>query len=159
MRALLPKKGQKSSPDIEQILENFKKLLKSKLSEAKSQVEVDIIIAEVISSFKKMVADLNYKIEALIQIISKFIQKNKFEEALETHSLYETKLINLFEEIDAAIKKIYVEYFENIGELTSTQQLYLKRFVDFENEWKTQKDKFPPRHIPKAPKSPYLAHL
>ncbi|GAF80330.1 unnamed protein product, partial [marine sediment metagenome] len=130
----LPKSGARINSKLEEILDNYKKLFTSTLTDQISEADIDVAFAESLSLIKTTTSAIDIQIEALNTIITGLLKKRFFDQAEEIHSIYNQNLNKLIQEIDDSIVKIKYIFLTD-SKLTSTQKLYKKHLSAFENDW------------------------
>lgn len=126
---------------IEDVVSNFKVNISAILLKIKGGTAIEPAILEALSFFKSVISHLSSKIEALTLVITELIKNQKIKDAEETYIPYQTKLNELFQELNGSIEAIEkVIFSENGGPLHAEDSR--KLFTNFKEEWKKEKEQF-----------------
>ena len=140
VRAFLSKDRTQLNITMGNLLEKIKTMANLTISDLKKDVESDIVFAEALSLLKTTTSDLNSKIEALRLIVTELLENQKIEEADDTYSQYNNRLMEVIQELDESIQRIHDELYQNNVELTDNLNMYRKLYSNLEKEWTTQKN-------------------
>ncbi len=141
VRGFLSNTGAKKHSDIETTLNQINTIIESTNSSLKSDTEIDVHLAEIISLLKTIPENIEYKIEALDLVVSELLKKRAFDQADTTYTQFSNKIKESFTQIEDSAAKISLNFFGNEDKLDPNQKLFLKHLHHFERDWKNRRKK------------------